>query len=69
MSEYVQAWEINGPEFSGYVYDQRIALDKWTAAGPGAEMRSVTIVRHADGSREYLPGTVAAEVKRYREAV
>jgi hypothetical protein len=67
VSEYVQAWEITGSAFSGYVYDQGIAIDKWNAAGLGAELRAVTVVRHDDGSREYLPGTLAAEVKRHRE--
>ena len=67
MAQYVQAWEITGPKFSGYVYRQDLALSKLREAGKGAEMRTTTIVRHDNGDREYLPGTVAAEVQRYRE--
>jgi hypothetical protein len=62
---YVQAWLCEGEAFSGYVYDQGIALDKMAI---GCDITSVTIVRHNNGDREYLKGTIAAEVYRYREA-
>jgi hypothetical protein len=67
MTEYVQAWEIIGPEFSGYVYSQEIALFEYGHANGEATMESVTIVRHEDGSREYLKGAIASEVQAYRE--
>ena len=60
---YVQAWSVTGP-WSGTVYAQAIALDK---LGDGCDIESLTIVRHDDGSREYLPGTVAANVHAHRE--
>jgi hypothetical protein len=63
MPEYVQAWVCSGP-WSGIVYDQMIALDKLSQ---GCDIQSVTIVRHEDGTREHLPGTVAAEVRHHRE--
>jgi hypothetical protein len=64
-TQYVQAWECTGPLFSGYVYDQAIALDKMAL---GCDIESVTIVRHPNGAREYLRGTVASYVQKYREA-
>ncbi|MFJ3084350.1 hypothetical protein ACIPJG_31980 [Streptomyces halstedii] len=67
MAKYIQAWEIKSPEFSGYVYDQAIALSKWSLCIEKSTMESVTIVRHEDGSREYLNGTIASEVQAYRE--
>lgn len=67
MPKYVQVWDVNGPEWSGRVYDQSIALDKLNIAGKGATMEILTIVRHDDGSREYLPGTIASAVQAYRE--
>jgi hypothetical protein len=63
MTEYVQAWECTGP-FNGYVYDSGVMLDKMAL---GCDIVSVTFVRHADGSREYLPNTIAAEVRALRE--
>lgn len=68
MAEYVQAWEIKSSTFSGIVYDQNIAMNKW-ADTDDAEMYSMTIVRHDDGSREYLRRTVADEVQKYRESL
>lgn len=61
---YVQAWECTGEAFSGIVYTQGIALDKM---GEGCDIASLTIVRHDDGSREYLPGTIATAVAAHRE--
>jgi hypothetical protein len=66
MTEYVQAWEIKGDKFSGYVYNQAIALDK-NALNANGSMQSVTNVRHDDGSKEYLHGTIAEQVKHYRK--
>jgi hypothetical protein len=65
MTEYVQAWLCQGGAFNGYVYSQAIALDKMAL---GCDVESVTIVRHGNGAREYLRGTVASYVKAYREA-
>ena len=62
---YVQAWECTGAPFNGYVYTQGIALDKLAA---GCDIVSVTIVRHTDGSREYLRGTIASAVRELRES-
>lgn len=59
---YVQAWEVTGP-WSGTVYAQSIAIEMMSE---GCDVQSTTIVRHDDGSREYLPGTVASHVYRYR---
>lgn len=67
MIKYVQSWVIEGPEWSGIVYAQDIAVTKFNEAGHGASMYSQTIVRHPDGSREYLPGTIAASVQAFRE--
>lgn len=67
--EYVQAWEIKGPHFNGYVYRQDIALRKWSDAGPDAHMQILTIVRHPNGDREYLPGTIATQVAAHRGEV
>ena len=64
MAEYVQAWECKGPEFSGYVYTNDIAFKK---LAEGCDITAVTIVRHNDGSREYLKGCLAAAVQRHRE--
>lgn len=62
---YVQAWECKSANgFSGCVYSQEIALDKM---GEGCDIESVTIVRHDDGTREFLPGTIASYVYAYRE--
>lgn len=61
---YVQAWECVGDAFSGIVYAQSIALDKLAA---GCDIESLTIVRHANGRREMLRGTVADRVYAYRE--
>lgn len=62
---YVQAWLCQGPTFSGYVYDTEIMLDMLAI---GCAVNSVTIVRHSNGEREYLPGTVASYVRNYRES-
>ena len=66
MPRYVQAWQING---GPYIYDQKLAVSKLSEAPDGAEMKSVTIVRHENGGREYLPGTIASEVQKYRESL
>lgn len=58
MEQRVTAWEIKSPEFSGYVYDQAIALRKWGESKGEATMEVVTIVRHQDGSRSYLKGVI-----------
>ena len=59
MAVRIQAWEIKSPEFSGYVYDQQIALRKWGESKGEATMEILTIVRHENGSREYLKGVLA----------
>jgi hypothetical protein len=59
MTTRIQAWEIKSPEFSGYVYDQAIALRKWGESKGPATMEILTIVRYEDGSREYLKGVMA----------
>jgi hypothetical protein len=61
---YVQAWECTGGPFSGYVYDQDIAIDKMAL---GCNIMAVTIIRYDDGAREFLKGTLAAYVKAERE--
>lgn len=64
MPKFIQAWEVIVPGgFSGYIYDQHLALDVWGNGGPGATMDAVTIIRHEDGTRSYLKGCIAAEVK------
>lgn len=64
MPKFVQAWEVKTPGgFSGYIYDQHIALERWGNGGPGATMLAVTIIRHEDGTRSYLKGCMAAEVE------
>lgn len=65
--KYVQAWKIKSKDgFNGLVYDQSIALDKF-AESKGAQLTITTIVRYANGEREYVPGTIASEVERARE--
>lgn len=68
MPKYIQAWEFSGPEFNGFVYDQQVALRKLGEQRTGA-MITITIVRHENGDREYLRGTIASEVEAYREGV
>lgn len=60
---YIQAWIVTGP-WEGIVYSQDIALGK---LGEGCDIVSTTMVRHNDGRREQLPGTVAAAVFSFRE--
>lgn len=65
-TEYVQAWEWSAPgRPGGYAYTPQAALDR---VRDGYDVQAVTIVRHADGSREYLRGTLAHEVRRFRTA-
>lgn len=45
-------------------WTRRPALD---SVAEGFSITSVTIIRHRDGSREFLPGTSAAFVEAYRE--
>lgn len=63
-TEYVQAWECTGPEFSGYVYSRETMLDKMQA---GCDVLAVTIVRHRNGDREYHKGALAHMVYAHRE--
>lgn len=49
----VEAFEVNGPSFSGLVYTQGIADQK---ASEGNTVRTYTIVRYRDGSMDYFPG-------------
>ncbi len=66
MTQYVQAWKCEGDKFSGYVYNQAIAIDKMAL---GCNVTAETIVRHDNGDREYLPGCIAAAVQQHREKV
>lgn len=63
-TEYVQAWECIGPAFVGYVYSMDVMLSQLEA---GCNVRTVVIVRHGDGTREYLPGALVHEVWKLRE--
>ena len=68
MPKYIQAWEFSGPEFSGFVYDQQVAIRKLGEQRTGA-MIMTTIVRHENGTHEFLRGTIASKVKAYREGL
>lgn len=58
----VQAWVIEYVQRpSMMVYTQRIALDRFDDVD-GVKLWSQVIVRFEDGSREYVPGGVAASV-------
>lgn len=66
--KYVQAWKIEYPDRpSMLVYDQKIALDKWSEGPSGTELTIMTIVRYANDEREYIPGAIASDVERARE--
>lgn len=68
-AQYVQAWRVTYPKRPlAVVYDQRAALDLWAAGPTGTRVEAITVVRHADGGREYLPGALAGEVARHRAA-
>lgn len=67
-STYVQAWLVVSDTFDGFVYDPRIALDKF-AECPNATVRTYTIVRHDSGERAYLEGAYAGETCAYQESL
>jgi hypothetical protein len=63
VPDFIQAWEVTYPDRPlDVIYDQHIALERWGNA-PGAEMNALTIIRHEDGTRTYMKGAIAAEVK------
>ena len=66
MARYVQAWRVTFTDRPVMlVYTQSIALDFWSQPN-GLKMEALTIVRHDDGSREYLEGCLASAVAAYR---
>ena len=53
----VQAWEWRLPGmFGGYVYTMVDVLNRMEQ---GCDAEAVTIIRHANGGRTYLPGVLA----------